>query len=846
MATNLKYTAYSLALISLCWSSYHSNVLARDFFNPAFLNGINGSHEAPDLSAFENENAQAPGKYRVDIIINDMFIDTRDVEFMLNTAPGAQSTNTLKPCISVKELQAFGVRTDNFPGLSQGTKGCAEITAIPDASYEFIFPTQTLRYNFPQAALSPVVRGYVPPEKYDDGITALLMNYQFNASNSYARQSQGNDTENYNLNLRPGFNIGAWRVRNYTSWNRADQTSSAGKWDTVYTYAERNIQAIKSVLTLGESTSPGDVFDSVPYTGAQLASEDQMDPDSMQGYAPVVRGIAKTNAKIIIKQNGYMIYQSYVRPGPFEITDMYSTGGSGDLQVTVEESDGSKQEFIVPYASLPVLRREGSLKYGVTTGRYRSYNNYVDETPFTQATASYGLPLGATLFGGFQAASRFQSLAIGFGQNMGKLGALSIDVTQAWSTLKDKVKTTGQSWRIRYSKNLTDIGTNFSIAGYRYSTSGFNTLGDVLESYRDGSGEYNYNRVRNRTEATISQNLGSGNGSMTLSGIIEDYWNEKRRNTSLSVGYNNTWKWINYSLNYSYNRSSRISSNSSRDYDSEKLFSLSLSVPFGGALTNTWATYSMNTGNPGSTTNTLGLNGTALEQNNLSWNVQQSYDNRQYGSGSTGVNYDGTYGQVFTSYDYDHNAQRINYGAAGSVLIHRDGVTMGQQIGETATLVKAPGVANTNILNQTGVKTDYRGYAIIPFSTPYRYNEVMLDSETFADNIDMDITTQKVVPTRGAIVQANFSGNVGQRAIIRLINPTGKVIPFGATVTDESQPNNSSIVNDNGMVYLTGLATTGTLNVQWGKKENQSCTATFSLANAQQQVGIVQSQAECR
>lgn len=846
MATNLKYTAYSLALISLCWSSYHSNVLARDFFNPAFLNGINGSHEAPDLSAFENENAQAPGKYRVDIIINDMFIDTRDVEFMLNTTPGSPSANTLKPCISVKELQAFGVRTDIFPGLSQGAKGCAEITAIPDASYEFIFPTQTLRYNFPQAALSSVVRGYVPPEKYDDGITALLMNYQFNASNSYARQSQGNDTENYNLNLRPGFNIGAWRVRNYTSWNRADQTASAGKWDTVYTYAERNIQAIKSVLTLGESTSPGDVFDSVPYTGAQLASEDQMDPDSMQGYAPVVRGIAKTNAKIIIKQNGYMIYQSYVRPGPFEITDMYSTGGSGDLQVTVEESDGSKQEFIVPYASLPVLRREGSLKYGVTTGRYRSYNNDVDETPFTQATASYGLPLGATLFGGFQAASRFQSLAIGFGQNMGKLGALSIDVTQAWSTLKDKVKTSGQSWRIRYSKNLTDIGTNFSIAGYRYSTSGFNTLGDVLESYRDGSGEYNYNRVRNRTEATISQNLGSGNGSMTLSGIIEDYWNEKRRNTSLSVGYNNTWKWINYSLNYSYNRSSRISSNSSRDYDSEKLFSLSLSVPFGGALTNTWATYSMNTGDPGSTTNTLGLNGTALEQNNLSWNVQQSYDNRQYGSGSTGVNYDGTYGQVFTSYDYDHNAQRINYGAAGSVLIHRDGVTMGQQIGETATLVKAPGVANTNILNQTGVKTDYRGYAIIPFSTPYRYNEVMLDSETFADNIDMDITTQKVVPTRGAIVQANFSGNVGQRAIIRLTNPTGKVIPFGATVTDESQPNNSSIVNDNGMVYLTGLATTGTLNVQWGKKENQSCTATFSLANAQQQVGIVQSHAECR
>jgi len=844
MASHFKYTAFSLAFISLCYSCYHSKAIARDFFNPAFLNGINGSHTAPNLSAFENENSQSPGVYRVDILINDTFIDTRDVEFKLNNT--VDKNNKLKPCFSVQDFKAFGVRTESFPELSTSEKGCADISAIPDATFDFIFPTQTLQFNLPQAALSPVIRGYVPPEKFDNGITALLMNYQFNASNSFARRSQGNDTENYNLNLRPGFNVGAWRIRNYTTWNRADQSSSSGNWDAVYTYAERNIQAIKSVLTLGESNSLGDVFDSVPYTGVQLATDDQMDAESMQGYAPVVRGIAKTNAKVLIKQNGYLIYQSYVRPGPFEISDMYSTGGSGDLQVTVEESDGSRQEFIVPYASLPILRREGSLKYGVTSGRYRSYNNNVDDTLFTQGTASYGLPLGVTLFGGFQTASKFQSLAFGWGQNMGRLGALSVDVIQAWSTLKNRDKTSGQSWRIRYSKNLTNIGTNFSIAGYRYSTSGYNTMGDVLESYRNSTGDYNYYRVRNRTEATISQNLGNAYGSLTMSGVIEDYWNEKRRNTSLIVGYNNTWKWINYSVNYSYNRSSQINSGSTRDYDSEKLLSLTLSVPFNALLPNTWLTYSMNNSNPGSVTNSVGLNGTALEQNNLSWNVQEAYDNRQYSSGSAGVNYDGTYGQVFSSYDYDHNAQRINYGAAGSVLVHRDGATLGQQMGETATLVKAPGVADTVILNETGVKTDYRGYAIIPFSSPYRYNEVMLDSESFAENLDMDITTQKVVPTRGAITRAEFKGNIGQRAIIRLTDPLGKVIPFGATVTDEVQKNYSSIVNDNGMVYLTGLDTTGILKVQWGKKDNQICSARYSLANAQKKAGIIQSQAECR
>lgn len=127
-----------------------------------------------------------------------------------------------------------------------------------------------------------------------------------------------------------------------------------------------------------------------------------MMPDSLKGYAPVVRGIARTNAQVVIRQNGYQIYQSYVAPGAFEITDMYPTGGAGDLDVTVKESDGSEQHFTVAFASLPVLQREGRFKYAVTGGQYRSYNSDVEKTPFAQLTGIYGLPYGLTLYGGVQ------------------------------------------------------------------------------------------------------------------------------------------------------------------------------------------------------------------------------------------------------------------------------------------------------------------------------------------------------------------------------------------------------------------------------------------------------------
>ncbi len=82
-------------------------------------------------------------------------------------------------------------------------------------------------------------------------------------------------------------------------------------------------------------------FDSVSFRGVQLASDDNMLPDSLKGFAPVVRGIAKSNAQITIKQNGYTIYQTYVSPGAFEISDLYSTSSSGDLLVEIKEADGS-------------------------------------------------------------------------------------------------------------------------------------------------------------------------------------------------------------------------------------------------------------------------------------------------------------------------------------------------------------------------------------------------------------------------------------------------------------------------------------------------------------------------
>lgn len=153
----------------------------------------------------------------------------------------------------------------------------------------------------------------------------------------------------------------------------------------------------------------------------------------MKGFAPVIRGVAKSSAQVTVEQNGYTIYKTNVPAGPFAINDLYPTGGSGDLYVTIKESDGSEQHFIVPYASVPVLQREGHLKYDLTVGRTRSSDTHSAQQNFAELTALYGL-VGITAYGGIESTLSndvYHAALIGTGLNLGDLGALSLDVTNS-------------------------------------------------------------------------------------------------------------------------------------------------------------------------------------------------------------------------------------------------------------------------------------------------------------------------------------------------------------------------------------------------------------------------------
>jgi outer membrane usher protein len=831
----------------------------ESYFNPRFLSEDDAA--VADLSRFEKGSHQAPGEYRVDIWRNEEFISTEDLRFVEATAvrPGETvKTGGLTPCLDVDWLKRLGLNMLAYPDLVKYKAGeCVPLDeAIPGAETTFDFAKLRLDISLPQASLLNSARGYIPPDQWDEGIPAMLANYSFTGN-------RGSNDDNYYLSLQSGLNYGPWRLRNNGAWS---YTSGDGyrtnSWKNISTYLQRTIIPLKGEMVLGDSNTGTDVFDSLGFRGARLYSSDSMYPDSLQGYAPTVRGIARTNAKITIRQNGFVIYQSYVSPGAFAISDLNPTSSSGDLEVTLEEKDGSQQKYSVPYSTVPLLQREGRFKYDLMAGDFRSGNSQQDTPFFTQATLIAGLPNGYTAYGGTQLAERYTAVALGLGKNLGEWGAISMDVTHARSKLADDSEHQGQSLRFLYAKSLSDYGTNFQLLGYRYSTRGFYTLDEVAYKnmegyeYEDQDGNQHKEPVvqsyhnlryskRGRFQVNISQALGDY-GSLYVSGSQQTYWGTDGNNTWYQAGYASGWRGISYSVSASWSKSVGID-------DTDRIVAFNLSVPFStllghgysrdSALDRAYATFAASRNSAGDNTFQTGVGGTLLEGRNLNYSVTQGRSSTSGYSGSANANWQATYGTLGVGYNYDRDQHDLNWQMSGGIVGHADGVTFSQPLGDTNVLIKAPGASGVNVENQTGVKTDWRGYAVMPYATVYRYNRIALDTNSMDNHTDIENNVNSVVPTQGALVRAAFSTRIGVRAIIT-VKRGARPVPFGSVVREETS-GATSMVGDEGQIYLSGLPLKGKLLIQWGNGKGSQCFAPYSLPEESLKQAVVMATATC-
>ncbi|WP_338418153.1 fimbria/pilus outer membrane usher protein [Izhakiella australiensis] len=625
------------------------------------------------------------------------------------------------------------------------------------------------------------------------------------AKSNSARSLSGNGTG--------GINLGPWRLR--ADWqgsynvNAGYASRAERRFDWSRFYAFRAIAALHAQLMRGENFFSADIFDSFRYLGARLLSDDNMLPPNLRGYAPEVTGVAKTNAKVTISQQGRVLYQTTVAAGPFRIQDL-SSATNGTLDVKIEEQDGSVRTFQVTTASIPYLTRPGQVRYKVALGKPTDFQRRSQGPAFASAEFSWGVNNGWSLYGGsILTGGDYYALALGIGRDLLALGALSFDITQSRAQLPGPgfLILNGRSYRLSYSKRFDEYNSQVTFAGYRFSERNFMSTAQYLDA-RYGSG--NIGNSKELYTISLTRQFISLGLSAYLNYSHQTWWNRPSNdNYSLSLSrYFDLWRFKNASVSLS---AYRTLSNGYRDDG----FYLSMSIPWGNGITLTYDNQTSRTG----TSNMVGYFDRLSDGD--SYNLKVGNDEHGQASGSAYYTHDGSLAQMTANASYqDATYRSIGMSLQGGMTATAQGAALHRinLPGGTRMMVDTDGVGGIPIRGYgTTVRTNLFGKAVISDVNSYYRNAISVDVNDLADNVDATRSVVQGTLTEGAIGYRRFGIIAGEKAMATIQLTDGGTPPFGAIVSNDAG-NQTGIISDNGSVWLTGIAPGALMNVRWDGK----------------------------
>lgn len=791
-----------------------SSNIVKEKKSVKFNNGFMvGNLAGMDLSAFDNETVTQPGNYQVDVKINERSIGTKKVKYV-----AVEGTRDVQPCLTREYVYQFDIDTAKLPSGWDQDECILLSKLIPAASFNYDSDEETLLFAIPQVSLLNNPEGYVNPELWDNGVPSLAVNYSLSATNMRSNDHTSDDY--YYGNAISSLKLGAWRFYTYDSVTK-DSTST--QWDHISSYVQRAIAPLQAEMKAGDINTSGELFNTVSLRGITLESDERMLPDSLRGYAPVIRGVADTNAKITIRQNGNVLKELTVPPGEFEVKDLYATGYGGDLEVTITEATGQIRTFITPYSSVPMLLRPGQSRFSTTVGEVRN-DSLRDKPLVLEGTYQYGVTNPLTAYTGFQTTdnNEYSALMVGAAVNT-PIGALGADITRSFTSFEKEDEEScdrfcDMSLKLSLAKFFNETGTNLSLAGYRYSSKDYYSLSDALltaQALEEDEGKYLPVNYRDKVEINISQNLTDGWGNVYLSGYYGRAWDsktEKNNASSYQFGYSNSWQSMSYNINFS--------KTIDEDGNTDDAIYLSMSVPFGTLHSkvpklNASVSYS----DQDSSIRTA-LNGTAGEYNQMSYGGWVNYVQDHQTNAGINLGYSGSAMQGNVGYSQTETSFMTTMNASGGVVLHEGGVNYSSALSDTFGIVEAKGATGSHVYPDMTSQVSENGYAIISSLNPYQYNDVYLDTKGAEADVEVEDTKASLVPTAGASVKLDFKTKNNVTRFLVVKDKEGSVIPYGAMIKD-SNKNVLGIVGQGGRAMIAQPEDNVDQNllVTWSKKE---------------------------
>jgi len=781
------------------------------------------------MDRFNRRETVLPGIYGLDVWVNQKFGQRLNVTFK-QTHDGS-----VAPCLTHEQLDRLGIvppansAHDDEPadfGEQASAHACLDIaTHVPGAIVHARMDVLRLDLQVPQALTRRMVRGYVDPADLDAGVTAGFVNYMGNYYHAW--ETAGGSHQSGYLSLQSGLNLGLWQLRQqaYVQW----RPRAGAQFKSARTFLQRPLRGLDSQLTLGQTYTGGRFFSGLNYLGASLRKDERMLPDSQRGYAPVVRGVASSNARVSIRQGDHEIYQTTVAPGPFEINDLYPNSYSGDLQVEVLEADGRVERYTVPFSAVPESLREGQWNYEAALGRTHGVGK---DSAFADFVYQRGVSNAVTLYGGLRLAQGYQAGMAG-GVYASRIGALGADATYSRARLPGRPDPVG-GWmmRLSYSNTIASTGTNVTLANYRYSTTGYQDLANVLGMRRGGVDAWvsPTHSQRSRFDIRVNQQLGRM-GQVFISGALQDYRDGRANDVQYQLGYGTALPYgmsMNVALIRQQTSSADMEGLPQRRRETRVMVSLSIPLGRSAGAPNINTTMTSGSSERTDAQTQMGFSGVLDPERTLTYSLGGSYDR-----GARQTVWNGNLQKHFSALSvglgasHSRSTRQLSANVQGALVAHADGLTLGPYVGDTFALVQAQGASGAKVLNSQA-RVDANGYALVPVLTPYRYNRVVLSPEGMSASTELVESEQISAPYAGAVVKLSFQTRSGRALLIRTVKNDGLPVPFGSEVFSETGVP-LGMVGQGGRIYVRAEDDAGKLAVRWGDAPSEQCIVPYRV-----------------
>lgn len=769
--------------------------IAQGQFDLRFLSD---SARNRDLSRLTDGGDVPPGRFRIDVHVNGVFMAREEIEFA-RVHPGEPA----QPCLSGALLRRLGVRLPD----DVADDACVDLgQRIEQASLQVDFAELAIHLGVPQAALRRDARGAVDRTLWQVGEDALMLGYSYNRYRTSGIHG-GSDTAYLGVEL--GANLGRWqyRQRGAMLWSDDDP----GRWISQSAYLQRALPRWSGRLQLGHAIAGDASLGAYGFRGLRVSKDERMVPDAMRGYAPVVRGAAASQAVVEIRQRGNLIHRRSVAPGPFAFDDLYVAGNGGDLDVAVIEADGAAHRYRVANASNPQLRRAGSLGYEFVLGQVQE--RMLEKRPtVAQASLQYGFSNAVTGYGAALASEGYTSLVLGSAVNTG-WGALSIDA----NPVRSDASGSAVRWRAGYNRRFDPAGAILAATVAVYDGGEHLDLYSTLRQQEKPVPSGRARAIGDSAQLSLSWPL-QDRASLHVTGSRQRY-RDGTRNNNVQLGMRRQWRQLGILMTVA-----RVNDIAGRRDDQ---YFVGLTVPLGYSAS---ANASVERAARGSSVR-LGVGGSLGEAHAFGYGASVASGPAGAGTRSASALYRSAYSTLNVASTRGRDYRQHAWGADGTIVLHRQGLTLGPQHGETMGLVQARGAHGARVLNQSGVRIDRRGYALAPQLIPYARNIIELDAFSARSPVTITGTRQAVVPYAGALVRLDYPVRNAAGAILHVRDDHGGALPFAAEVLDQDGRIVGS-VGQGSRIHATGLAERGRLRVQWHEPDERSCSIDYAMPSA--------------